>query len=409
VTNVVGATATDAQGQGTITNEDFSADLAITKTDGVTTVVPGATTVNYTITASNAGPNPVVGATVTDTLPASLIGATWTAVGAGGGTASASGSGDISDTVNLPTGGSVTYTVSATVSPSATGDLENTATVTAPPGIDDPNLPNNEATDTDTLTPQADLSITVAITDPTIGPGDPVTYTLVVTNSGPSDVVGATVTDVFPASLTGVTWTSVAAGGGMGTPAGVGDINDTVNLPVGGSVTYTVNAMVAADASGSLINTASVTAPGGVTDTDSGNDDDTHTVPTLLAPPVVAKAAELTLGGAKPFGDVKVNRRSRLRQKITVTNSGDLLVEKIQVTLSGSGKKDFRIKQPLAKEIKPGETTTFEETFRHRKTGTRKDSVVVTSTALPVSMDLTGNGESDVPTRGPKGPPVTAP
>jgi len=65
--------------------------------------------VTYTITASNAGPNNDTGATVADTFPASLT-CTWTCVGAGGGTCTASGSGNINDTVNLPAGGSVTYT-----------------------------------------------------------------------------------------------------------------------------------------------------------------------------------------------------------------------------------------------------------------------------------------------------------
>ena len=63
----------------------------------------------YTITASNAGPDPVTGGTVADTFPAVLT-CTWTCVGAGGGTCTASGSGNINDTVNLPVGASVTYT-----------------------------------------------------------------------------------------------------------------------------------------------------------------------------------------------------------------------------------------------------------------------------------------------------------
>ena len=77
-----------------------SADLAITKTDGVTTATPGGS-VTYTITASNAGPSNATGATVADTFPASLT-CTWTCAGAGGGTCTASGSGNINDTVNLP-------------------------------------------------------------------------------------------------------------------------------------------------------------------------------------------------------------------------------------------------------------------------------------------------------------------
>ena len=70
-----------------------------------------------------------------DTFPASLT-CTWTCVGAGGGTCTASGSGNINDTVNLPAGGSVTYTASCTIAASATGTLTNTATVTAPAGVD---------------------------------------------------------------------------------------------------------------------------------------------------------------------------------------------------------------------------------------------------------------------------------
>ena len=47
------------------------ANLGITKTDGVTTAVPGGT-VTYTITASNAGPSNAPGSTVADAFPASL-------------------------------------------------------------------------------------------------------------------------------------------------------------------------------------------------------------------------------------------------------------------------------------------------------------------------------------------------
>ncbi|MFL6235595.1 MAG: hypothetical protein ACJ76N_20835 [Thermoanaerobaculia bacterium] len=69
------------------------ADLAITKTDGVATATPGGS-VTYTITASNASAFGATGATVADTFPAVLT-CTWTCVGAGGGTSTASGSGNI--------------------------------------------------------------------------------------------------------------------------------------------------------------------------------------------------------------------------------------------------------------------------------------------------------------------------
>src|SRR5262245_54903131 len=79
-----------------------SADVSITKTDGVTTATPGGST-TYTITASNAGPSSTA-ATVADTFPAALT-CPWTCVSASGGTCTASGSGDINDPVTLPAGG----------------------------------------------------------------------------------------------------------------------------------------------------------------------------------------------------------------------------------------------------------------------------------------------------------------
>jgi uncharacterized repeat protein (TIGR01451 family) len=244
-----------------------AADLAITKTDGVTTAVPGGS-VTYTVTASNAGPSGVLGANVADTFPAILT-CTWTCVGAGGGTCTAAGSGNINDTVDLPAGASVTYTASCTIASSATGTLANTATVAS--AVTDPNPANNAATDTDTLTPEADLAITKTDGATTTQAGEPITYTIVASNPGPSDSPGSTVTDTLPVAITGATWTCVGAGGGTCTAAGAGDINDTVDLPAGGSVTYTLTGTVDSSATGNLTNTATLAAPAGVTDPVPGN------------------------------------------------------------------------------------------------------------------------------------------
>src|SRR5213079_2596743 len=91
----------------------------------------------------------ITGATVADTFPATITGVTYTAVPTGGATGfTASGSGNINDTVNFPVGSSITYVASGTVSAAATGSLTNTATVTA---AGDADTANNSSTDTDTL------------------------------------------------------------------------------------------------------------------------------------------------------------------------------------------------------------------------------------------------------------------
>ena len=285
------------------------ADLAITKTDGVTTAVPGGS-VTYTITASNAGPDPVTGGTVADTFPAVLT-CTWTCVGAGGGTCTASGSGNINDTVNLPVGGTVTYTATCAINASATGSLTNTATVSGG-AVGDSNTANNSATDTDTLTPQADLAVTKTDGVTTATAGGSVTYTITASNAGPSNATGATVADTFPASLT-CTWTCVGAGGGTCTASGSGNINGTVNLPSGGSVTYTASCTISAAATGTLSNTATVTAPAGVTDPTPGNNSATDS-DTL--------GASVDLSITKTDGVTTATAGGSVTYVITADNSG---------------------------------------------------------------------------------------
>ena len=138
-----------AQARGTA----LVSDLSITKTDFAASYTPGGT-VTYTIVVANDGPDGAVGATVTDpvTAAAQVLSASWTCVPSGGATCSPDTvSGDIDDTVDLPVGGTVTYTLSVTVRASASGNLVNTATVAPPAGTTDPGPGPNSATDTDAV------------------------------------------------------------------------------------------------------------------------------------------------------------------------------------------------------------------------------------------------------------------
>lgn len=130
------------------------ADLSISKNDGITTAVPGQI-VSYTIAAMNAGPTPVTAAAVSDTIPATLTGASWTCTASAGSSCPGSGSGSIAASVNLLVGGTAAFTLTGTIAPIATGSLANTASIAVPAGIGDPNNANNSDTDTDTLTPLA--------------------------------------------------------------------------------------------------------------------------------------------------------------------------------------------------------------------------------------------------------------
>jgi eukaryotic-like serine/threonine-protein kinase len=124
--------------------------------------------------------------------------------------------------------------------------------------------------------PTADLKITNSVSPTTASAGASVTYTIVVSNSGPSPVSGARVTtDATANGVNTVTWSCSNPSGGASCPAsgtGSDDINNTVTLPVGGSVTFTVRGTVSSSAAGTTItNTARVAVPAGVSESASAN------------------------------------------------------------------------------------------------------------------------------------------
>ncbi|MCA9216017.1 MAG: DUF11 domain-containing protein, partial [Planctomycetales bacterium] len=256
------------------------ADLAITKSNTITTAVPGDT-ISYTITVENLGPSDADGAVVTDTFdPGTFTNVSWTSAAFNGATDNdASGNGDINDTVNLPSGSSIVYTVTATVISSVTGDASNTAQVTPPVDTPDPDLSNNSDDEVDPLEVQVDLSVTKDDGNTVVSPNQDIAYTIVVSNNGPSDVIGATVSDTFPSELTNVSYTSSAAGGATGNGSGtdVSEINETVDMPAGSSITYTVTATVSPSATATFTNTVTVAAPVGTVETDSANNVATDT------------------------------------------------------------------------------------------------------------------------------------
>ena len=156
--------------------------------------------------------------------------------------------------------------MSGEVDPAATGILTNTASVSNPKDgsgnpIIDPIAVNNTSTDVDTLTPEATLTISKTDGTQIFTAGTSTTYTIVVTNNGPSDVTAAPVTDNMPAAITSDTWTASYTGGSNGAPSGTGNISTNINLSPGGTATFTVVASIASTATGNLVNTATVINP----------------------------------------------------------------------------------------------------------------------------------------------------
>jgi uncharacterized repeat protein (TIGR01451 family) len=288
---------------------------------------------NYTVTVANAGPGPVNGATVTDPLPPALVGHgfTWTCVSTPGSTCSASGSGNISDTVNVAVGGTLTYTVTGTVPLGTTGTLTNTATVTPPIGVIDTNCTpscssvNNNPTPVVNTTKSLFTVNGVAANAATpVSAGDVLVYHIVSTNTGGA-LGSAALSDPVPANTTytgtGEGWTSCPTGSVAGTAC-------TQSVPVGAGASVTTNYTV------TVVNPL----PKGVT-----------SIFNQVSSPSGCNSCTTTNPTAADLDTVKtlLTDNGTAATSTTMVNPGDVLVYQIVTTNSGGTAGTTTLKDPV--------------------------------------------------------------
>ncbi len=291
-------------GDNTATDDDTEltpeADLAITKTDSVDPVVAGQD-LAYTVTVTNNGPSDAANVAVTDTLPAG------TTIVATNGCAEDPGGTPTCTLGTIPAGGNDSYTITVTTDADlANGTtLTNTATVTS-----DTTLTNTEddtVEETTSVVTEADLSITKTDSVDPVLAGEPLTYTVTVTNNGPSDAANVAVTDTLPAGTTIVATNGCAEDPG-GTPTCT-----LGTIPAGGNDSYTITVTTDADlANGTtLTNTATVTSDTTLTNTEDDTVEETTSVVT-----------EADLSITKTDAEDPVPPGGAILYTITVDNAG---------------------------------------------------------------------------------------
>ena len=148
--------------------------------------------ITFMVTLTNSGPSTATGVAVTDLLPTGLTFQSATP-----------SQGTYDNATGLWTVGAVapgtpqTLQIQArVVSPDA---QTNTATITDSDQFD-PNTANNTASATETPQ-QADLALTKSVTNLIPSVGDQVTFTVTLTNSGPSTATGVQVTEFLSSGL----------------------------------------------------------------------------------------------------------------------------------------------------------------------------------------------------------------
>ncbi len=222
--------------------------MAFTKIAEATAPLRVGAVVRYTLLVTNTGGVTQTNLRITDTLPAGVVFSTSVPVSTTGPTPL------IWHVASLAPGAVWQAVISTTVAPGTSQVGGNTASVSSDqtaPLTSGAILPPGGGS----VLPQANVSLNLRAI---YSPGT-LSYIITISNTGPTSVTGAVVSDTFPTLYTGITWGCAATGGATCTITGTGNISDLVNLPVGGVLTYTTQGAMAPTAH--VPNTATVTVP----------------------------------------------------------------------------------------------------------------------------------------------------
>ncbi|MFL1896292.1 gliding motility-associated C-terminal domain-containing protein, partial [Aquimarina sp. 2-A2] len=283
----------------TVDYEDVS-DLSLTKTVVDNDITPfTGTEITFEIRVTNDGPANATGVVVDDLLPSGYDFILYSST-----------SGAYDEVTGVWNVGSIasrtTETLLIDVLVNETGDYVNRAEVTASDILDLDSTPNNNVITEDdqdevvvnpVLTPRIDLSVTKMADTMTPNVGDQITFTMTVTNDGPSDATNVVVTDLLASGYEYVSSTVTT-----GTYAPLNGSWTIGNLTATATETLSITAGVLAQ--GDYANVVEVTdALENDVDSTPANNDDTEDDQVTIEPvpvPVSDLSVTKTVNNATP-------------------------------------------------------------------------------------------------------------
>lgn len=282
-----------------------SVDMSIVKT-GPATATAG-TSISYTITITNSGPDSATDVVWSDTLPPNT---TFSSVSPSAGcTAPPVGlNGTVSCTIGLlapSTPTQYTLTIVAGNTPSVT----NTATVYT--SSYDTNPPNNSSNATTTITPVSDLAITKS--GPAAAtPGTDYSYTISVVNNGPTDASNVAITDVFPANTTFVSMVQNSGPAFTCGPPTTGITCTAATFALGATATFTLTLHLNASVpNGTTVSNTATVSSSSADPNLNNNSSSTNLTAAPTADLAVTKS-----------GPASVVRGTNITYNVTITNNG---------------------------------------------------------------------------------------
>lgn len=232
------------------------ADIELTKS-GSSDLTAGTTT-SYAITVRNHGPSTARSVEVADPM---VTGVTATAVSSSAGTCTLQAPGIHCDLGDMADEDLITITITASVAPSVAAGATLTNTAKATSATTESNLDNNTDSVTGTVSRTNGVVATKTVDQSTVVAGRPLTYTIEVTNQGPSDAALITVTDAVPAAIgqLSVSPSTLCSISGQTVTCNFTDVEAK------GSRTVMISGVLSADTSdgAAITNTATITCDSG--------------------------------------------------------------------------------------------------------------------------------------------------
>jgi uncharacterized repeat protein (TIGR01451 family) len=295
------------------------ADLAVTNAGTPNPVIPG-NTITFTQTVTNNGPLDAINASFGEAIPGSTTFQSLTAaVGWTCTTPAVGAPGNISCTnPDVANGASGTFTLVVQVSPATLSGTQITDTDSVSSGSSDPNLANNTATVVTLVAAPntANLVVTNSAAPNPVQAGNNITYTITVTNDGPSATTTVTFNDAIPTNTTFFSFMQTGTVWSCPSPGSGGKVTCTIGtLASGATTTFTLVVNVpSTTASGTVISDTASTSTS-TPDSNPGSNSATANV-------TVASAGQYDLSVTKTGSPNPVTPGNNITYQLNFANNG---------------------------------------------------------------------------------------
>jgi uncharacterized repeat protein (TIGR01451 family) len=315
-------TSNDSSTQST--SVTTSADVSISKHTAPSSVSTGGTA-TYVVTVTNSGPGAAANVSLVDLLPAGVTFVSQTQTSGPAFTLSNTATQVTNTVASLPSKASATFSIVGQVGTGVGNKQKLTNKATISSTSSDPKTSNNSSTATSTaVAPTADVSISKLTAPKDVATGGTITYSVTVSNSGPTAATNVSLVNLLPGGVTYVSQTQTSGPAFTLSNTSSQVTNTIASLPSKSSATFTIVGLVGTSVGNKQKLTNKATITSSVSDPKTSNNSLSATT-TAIAP-----TADVSI--SKHTASKSVQAGGNVLFTVTVTNAGPTAASDVTLT-----------------------------------------------------------------------------